>query len=234
MIRLKIPYIMVLLALLFSANVSSAVYSPNLGRWVTRDPIGEQGGLNLYGFVGNNLVNEFDSLGLEGQMAETDPWGVNGPPHISYNPCSGKISNNDSSEDFVFFGMVGVETAATVSGGAELAALAKGLTKLGAECLAKRAAKKAAKKAAKEAAIKRIREALRTAQEELRYQLDKLKGADDYIDRVLPQLNRQLGRNDPPNPYGVLKEKEAAEKAIEIAKQQISNLEEALKNLLKE
>lgn len=39
-------------------------YSPSLGRFVTRDPIEEQGGLNLYGFVRNNAVNRWDYLGM--------------------------------------------------------------------------------------------------------------------------------------------------------------------------
>jgi RHS repeat-associated protein len=30
-------------------------YSPDLGRWTKRDPIGENGGVNLYGFVNNRL-----------------------------------------------------------------------------------------------------------------------------------------------------------------------------------
>lgn len=38
-------------------------YSPETGRWLSRDPIGERGGLNLYGFVGNDGVNRWDSLG---------------------------------------------------------------------------------------------------------------------------------------------------------------------------
>ncbi len=38
---------------------------PTLGRWVTRDPLGYVDRLNLYGFVGNNGVNYFDSLGLQ-------------------------------------------------------------------------------------------------------------------------------------------------------------------------
>lgn len=42
------------------------VYNPKTGRWLSRDPIGEEGGLNLYGFVGNDGVNEVDVLGLEG------------------------------------------------------------------------------------------------------------------------------------------------------------------------
>ena len=38
-------------------------YSPVLGRWVSRDPIGEEGGLNLYGFVGNEPVDSVDPYG---------------------------------------------------------------------------------------------------------------------------------------------------------------------------
>ena len=40
-------------------------YSPALGRWMSRDPIEEQGGLNLYGFVNNDPVNNFDLDGKE-------------------------------------------------------------------------------------------------------------------------------------------------------------------------
>ncbi len=39
-------------------------YSPELGRWMSRDPIGEEGGLNLYGFVGGNPLNVVDFFGL--------------------------------------------------------------------------------------------------------------------------------------------------------------------------
>jgi RHS repeat-associated protein len=38
---------------------------PNLQRWLNQDPIREMGGINLYGFVGNNPVNWVDPLGLE-------------------------------------------------------------------------------------------------------------------------------------------------------------------------
>jgi len=39
-------------------------YSAELGRWLSRDPIGEMGGLNLYATVGNRILNAFDRLGL--------------------------------------------------------------------------------------------------------------------------------------------------------------------------
>ena len=37
-------------------------YDPMTGRWPSRDPIGERGGINLYGFVGNDGVNLWDYL----------------------------------------------------------------------------------------------------------------------------------------------------------------------------
>ena len=41
-------------------------YDPVTGRWPSRDPIKEEGGVNLYAFVTNNGVNGTDLLGLEG------------------------------------------------------------------------------------------------------------------------------------------------------------------------
>lgn len=41
-------------------------YSPEMGRWINRDPIEEQGGINLYGMVGNDPVNRVDVVGLAG------------------------------------------------------------------------------------------------------------------------------------------------------------------------
>jgi RHS repeat-associated protein len=39
-------------------------YSPSLGRWLNRDPIEEEGGKNLYGFVENSAASSADALGL--------------------------------------------------------------------------------------------------------------------------------------------------------------------------
>lgn len=44
-------------------------YDASNGRWLNRDPIEESGGLNLYGFVGNNGVGNFDILGLDSKEA---------------------------------------------------------------------------------------------------------------------------------------------------------------------
>ena len=39
-------------------------YSPNLARWLTRDPLEEQGGLNLYAFCANDAIGQVDPYGL--------------------------------------------------------------------------------------------------------------------------------------------------------------------------
>ena len=39
-------------------------YSPSMGRWLNRDPLGEEGGINLYAAMGNNPVNSVDEYGL--------------------------------------------------------------------------------------------------------------------------------------------------------------------------
>jgi RHS repeat-associated protein len=46
-------------------------YDPKTGRFLNRDPIAEDGGLNLYRFVSNNPVNSWDYNGLE----EEEWWG---------------------------------------------------------------------------------------------------------------------------------------------------------------
>jgi len=42
------------------------VYNPTLGRWINRDPIGEDGpgGTNLYAYVENDPINDTDPEGL--------------------------------------------------------------------------------------------------------------------------------------------------------------------------
>jgi RHS repeat-associated protein len=64
-------------------------YDPRLARWLSRDPIGLQGGLNLYGYVRNDPLNLADLYGLK-PVCERDP---NNPddPYIPQPtpPCPG-------------------------------------------------------------------------------------------------------------------------------------------------
>lgn len=46
-------------------------YDPTLGRYISRDPIGAAGGLNLYLYVGNDPINRADPLGLWWKTALT-------------------------------------------------------------------------------------------------------------------------------------------------------------------
>ena len=39
-------------------------FDPLTGRWISKDPIGEEGGVNLYGFVDNDGLNSIDATGL--------------------------------------------------------------------------------------------------------------------------------------------------------------------------
>lgn len=57
-------------------------YDPRVGRYISADPIGLDGGLNLYGYVGGNPVNWIDPLGL---MEQKPPAGIPGMGSIS-NP----------------------------------------------------------------------------------------------------------------------------------------------------
>jgi RHS repeat-associated protein len=41
-------------------------YDPSTGRYLTPDPIGQDGGVNLFTYVENNPINDYDPLGLAG------------------------------------------------------------------------------------------------------------------------------------------------------------------------
>jgi len=50
-------------AMLFAAGTVHAFYNPSTGRWLSRDPMEERGGLNLHGFVNNAPPVMVDHLG---------------------------------------------------------------------------------------------------------------------------------------------------------------------------
>ena len=56
-------------------------YNPQLGRWLSRDPIEERGGINLYNNF-NDMVSVFDRLGLSNYLDPMSP----DNPHSILNP----------------------------------------------------------------------------------------------------------------------------------------------------
>ncbi len=64
-------------------------YAPALGRFINRDPKGEDGGLNLYGFVGNDPLGRTDRLGLEDSVITLPPVQVDARPLPPTDPSFG-------------------------------------------------------------------------------------------------------------------------------------------------
>ncbi len=50
-------------------------YSPSTGSWLSRDPLQEDGGKNLYGLVGNGPITSIDPVGLFDMYVHRDAWG---------------------------------------------------------------------------------------------------------------------------------------------------------------
>jgi hypothetical protein len=58
------PILLAVASLFVLAHTAQAHYDPNIGRWISRDPLEEEGGANLYGFVENSPIDTIDLLGL--------------------------------------------------------------------------------------------------------------------------------------------------------------------------
>src|SRR5262249_22875612 len=51
-------------------------YTASLGRWINRDPIQDQGGLNIYRYVINSPASQYDALGLNPAFGWVAAWNV--------------------------------------------------------------------------------------------------------------------------------------------------------------
>ncbi len=72
-------------------------YSPTFGRWLNRDPIGEAGGINLYGYVDGDPVDAIDPLGLQllkGGISIDVPYPTPSPLSPGGGKCTGSSGGN--------------------------------------------------------------------------------------------------------------------------------------------
>jgi RHS repeat-associated protein len=76
-------------------------YSPAMGRWLNRDPLGETGGINLYAFVQNDPVNLIDPDGLSpaGKVIgfSKKAWNHIAKRHVARDSFPGKSKFKDPS-----------------------------------------------------------------------------------------------------------------------------------------
>ena len=93
----------------FVYQEASAFYDTNVGRWINRDPIGENGGENLYAFVKNEPTNLVDALGedfiaLAGRPIDPLPTSAGFAQHYSIeyweSDCPAGIGKEWNTEEF--------------------------------------------------------------------------------------------------------------------------------------
>jgi uncharacterized protein RhaS with RHS repeats len=126
-------------------------YDPTLQRWLNRDPIFESGGINLYGFVGNNPMMFVDPFG--------EAWYDWGWIDTAANFCAGAADDltwgiSDHLRDGLGWNDNVDKDSGAYSGGGYTAAAAGMVTPTG---LAKNSAKVAAKHALGDAAKARAK-----------------------------------------------------------------------------
>jgi uncharacterized protein RhaS with RHS repeats len=63
-----------------------------VARWLSRDPLGEVAGINLYGYVQNDPINEYDPFGLDDITLGT-------PGSLDYSLGVAPASNPDVPSD---------------------------------------------------------------------------------------------------------------------------------------
>ena len=103
-------------------------YSPSLGRWLSRDPIGLRGGFNLYGYVHNDPANRNDPSGLADLFftLDLDLVGFTG---VEIN--AGVVYDTDHPLESGFFLSSGIGTGANVGWGLAAGAVFREIEGLG-------------------------------------------------------------------------------------------------------
>ena len=85
-------------------------YTPELGRWINRDPIEEEGGENLYAFCRNDSISQIDELGKNIYLVEGNDTGyeLNDRYHQSICVDDEKSLDRFNGKTCFSFGLVGV------------------------------------------------------------------------------------------------------------------------------
>jgi len=83
-------------------------YDPVTGRWPSRDPLVERGGMNLYGFVGNDGVNKWDIYGKI--TAPGCPFGIVKDAECMRNALQDQVTANSNARS-VFDGAIATAEA---------------------------------------------------------------------------------------------------------------------------
>ncbi|MDD5063726.1 MAG: RHS repeat-associated core domain-containing protein [Phycisphaerae bacterium] len=82
-------------------------YKPSIGRFISKDPIGYEGGINLYAYVENDPVNFSDPYGIRRERPSGPPrWRRRGYPSLS--ACMGDAMTPLCSSLWAALGMGGV------------------------------------------------------------------------------------------------------------------------------